>query len=283
MSQDAFDENRRYLVSIAYRMLGSSADAEDAVQETWIRWQAADDAAIAHPRAWLSKTLVRLCIDRRRSAQAHREIYPGTWLPEPVLTTAPVDLESIELGFLVLLERLNPLERAVLLLHEVFDYSHAEVATIVGVNEAASRQLLHRAKKHIADGRPRFAVDRQTHQRLLEAFASALSDGDVDSISNVLTEDAALYGDGGGKVRGAIRRPIVGRERVARCFVGLRTKATLPADLFAEVTNVNGWPALVGRSSAGVHFVLSIETEGERISAIRNMVNPDKLRLRHID
>lgn len=283
MSQDTFEKHRRYLRAIAYRMLGSSADAEDAIQDAWIRWQSADHQAVVNARAWLSKTLVRICIDRLTSARARREVYPGTWLPEPVLTQAPVDLDSIEVGFLVLLECLNPIERAVFLLKQVFEYSHAEVAEILGISEVASRQLLHRAKKRVAAGKPRFEVDRDTHRRLLEGFLNAVSSGKVESIASLLTEDATLYGDGGGKVRGAILRPVVGRDRVARFFAGLLAKTPLPPGLSVEVTDVNGWPAAVGRAPSGIHFVTTIETDGVSISTICNIVNPDKLCLRHFD
>ena len=192
------------------------------------------------------------------------------------MTASPVDLASIELGFLVLLERLNPVERAVFLLHQVFDYSHAEIAGILGTNETASRQVLHRAKQHVAAGRPRFESNRETHERLLQAFASAVSRGDVQSIASVLAEDAALYGDGGGKVRGAIMRPVFGRDRVARFFAGLGSKVT-SADLVVDMKDVNGWPALIGRTSGAVNFVITIETDGALIAAIRNIVNPEKL------
>jgi RNA polymerase sigma-70 factor (ECF subfamily) len=282
MEGDEFERHRRLLTGIAYRMLASSAEAEDAVQDAWLRWRSADAAAIMNARAWLSSTSVRICIDRLKSARARREIYPGTWLPEPVLTTTPLDLESIQLGFLVLLERLNPIERAVFLLHQVFDYSHAEIGEILDISETASRQVLHRAKKHVAADRPRFEASRETHERLLSAFLAAVSRGDVDAISSVLAEDVILYGDGGGKVRGAIRRPVVGRGRVARFFAGLIAKLPPSPGLDVEITDVNGWPALVGRSGGAVTFVLNIETDGAQIATIRNVLNPQKLLLRHV-
>ena len=150
MAGDEFERHRPFLMGIAYRMLASSAEAEDAVQDTWLRWQSGDTRSIADARAWLSTTIVRICIDRLKSARARRETYPGTWLPEPVLTTTPLDLESIRFGFLVLLERLDPRERPVFLLHQVFDYSHAEIGEMLELSEAASRQALHRAKEHVA-------------------------------------------------------------------------------------------------------------------------------------
>src|SRR5215510_12915926 len=179
MRGDEFEQHRRLLMGIAYRMLASSTEAEDAVQNAWLRWQSANPGAIVDARAWLSTTIVRICLDRLKSARARRETYPGTWLPEPVLTTTPFDVESIQLGFLVLLERLDPKERAVFLLHQVFDYSHAEIGEILEISEVDSRQVLHRAKKHVAADRPRFETSRDTHQRLLSAFVSAVARGDV--------------------------------------------------------------------------------------------------------
>ena len=218
MEDDEFERHRPMLMGIAYRMLASSAEAEDAVQDAWLRWRSADPAAIVDARAWLSTTIVRICIDRLKSARARRETYPGVWLPEPVLTTTPLDVESIQLGFLVLLERLNPKERAVFLLHQVFDYSHAEIGKILDISEAASRQLLHRAEKHVAASKPRFKTSRETHQRLLSAFVAAVSRGDVDAISSVLAEDVVLYGDNAGK--GARCHPPShrGPRKVARFF-----------------------------------------------------------------
>jgi RNA polymerase sigma-70 factor, ECF subfamily len=282
MKSDEFERHRPRLMGIAYRMLGSLAEAEDVVQDTWLRCQAAATAEIADARAWLSTAVVRLCIDRGRSAQSRRETYPGTWLPEPVLTTEPFDLESIRFGFLVLLERLDPTQRAVFLLHQVFDYSHAEIADIVGINEAASRQELHRAKKHIEANKPRFEANREAHQRLLSAFMAAAAQGNVEAISSVVAEDIVLYGDHGVKAPGVILVPILGRANVARFFA--KSVAKMPSDhgLEPQVTDVNGWPALVGRRGGDVAFVLSIETDGMQITTIRSVLNPQKLRLRHV-
>ncbi len=282
MEGDDFERHRPLLMAIAYRMLASSAEAEDAVQDAWLRWRSAEAAAIVDARAWLSTTIVRICIDRLKSARARGETYPGAWLPEPVLTTTPIDRESIQLGFLVLLERLDPKERAVFLLHQVFDYSHAEISEILGISEALSRQALHRAKEHVAANRPRFECSRETHERLLSAFLSAVSRGDVHAISSVLAEDVVLYGDHAEKVRGAILRPILGRERVARFFASQVAKLPSSHDLDVEVTDVNGWPAVVGRRGGAVTFVINIETDGEKIATIRSVLNPQKLLLRHV-
>jgi RNA polymerase sigma-70 factor (ECF subfamily) len=280
---DEFERHRPFLMSIAYRMLGSSAEAEDAVQDSWLRWQSADTAEIVDPRAWLSTTVVRLCIDRGKSARARRETYPGVWLPEPVLTTTPLDLESIRLGFLVLLERLDPTQRAVFLLHQVFDYSHAEIASILEVSEAASRQELHRAKKHLEANKPRFEPNREAHQRLLTAFMTAASQGDVAAISSVVAEDIVLYGDHGVKARGVILRPILGRANVARFFASQAAKMPAEHGLDLEVTDVNGWPALVARRGGVVAFVINIETDGTQITSIRSLLNPEKLMLRRVN
>lgn len=282
MESDEFERHRTILMGIAYRMLGSSAEAEDAVQDAWLRYRSADTAAIVNARAWLSTVIARICIDRLTSARAQRETYPGPWLPEPVLTTTPLDLESIQLGFLVLLERLDPKERAVFLLHQVFDHSHAEIAAMLDISEAASRQSLHRAKEHVAANKPRFQADRETHQRLLSAFMAAVSKGDVAAISSVMAEDVVLVGDHGEKRPGAILRSIVGPERVARFFASQIARSPSPPDFAVEVTDVNGWPALVGRRGGAVTFVINIETDGEKIVTIRSVLNPLKLHLPHV-
>src|SRR4051812_48290813 len=274
MEGDEFDRHRPLLMGIAYRMLASSAEAEDAVQDTWLRWQAGDTSVIGDPRAWLSTTIVRICLDRLKSARARREIYPGTWLPEPVLTTTPLDLESIRFGFLVLLERLDPRERAVFLLHQAFDYSHAEIAEMLTISEELSRQALHRAKKHVAANRPRFEASRETHHRLLSAFLAAVSAGDVAAISSGIAEDVVLYGEHAENTRGAILRPILGRDRVARFFVGQAAKLPRSPEFQVEISDVNGWPAIIARSPGSVHFVINVETEGEQIVTIRSVLNP---------
>jgi RNA polymerase sigma-70 factor (ECF subfamily) len=282
MASEEFERHRPWLMALAYRMLGSSAEAEDAVQDAWLRWQSAKPDEIVDPRAWLSTTVARLCIDRGKSAQARRETYPGIWLPEPVLTTTPIDLESIRLGFLVLLERLDPTQRAVLLLHQVFDYSHAEIGAILEISEESSRQELHRAKKHVEANRPRFEPNREAHERLLSAFMAAVSQGNLDAILSVVAEDVVLYGDHGQKAPGVILRPIVGPANVARFFAAQAAKMPAAHGLDIEVTDVNGWPAIVGRRGGAVAFVLNIETDGAKITSIRSVMNPQKLQLRHV-
>jgi RNA polymerase sigma-70 factor, ECF subfamily len=271
-----FEAHRPLLFSIAYRMLGSKAEAEDMVQEAFLRWQSAPRAEVESERAYLSTVVTRLCLDQLKSARAQRETYIGPWLPEPMRTEEPVDHESISLAFLVLLESLTPVERAVYLLHEVFDYSHAEVAAIVDKDEVACRQLFHRAKAHVTERRPRFAASREDHQRLLTQFLTAVTAGDLDGMRSMLAADATAWSDGGGKAAAA-RNPIHGADDIARFFAGLAKK--MAPDMVPEVAEVNGWPALILRAPDGSAVnVLTIETDGERIYNIHSVANPDKLR-----
>ncbi len=274
-THEAFEEHRPTLQAMAYRMLGSAAEAEDVVQEAWLRWQAASHEAVRSVKAYLSTVVTRLCLDRLKSARATRELYVGPWLPEPIRTDTPVDPETISLAFLVLLESLSPVERAVYLLHEVFGYSHSEVAEMVGKEEAACRQILHRAREHIHARRPRFAPSKAQHERLLTGFLSACFSGDLAGLKQLLAEDVTLWTDGGGKSKGAARNPVHGADSVARLYLGLMKKNQL--ELVPEITEVNGWPALVLRVNGAVFNVFTIETDGERIHAIRSILNPDKL------
>jgi RNA polymerase sigma-70 factor, ECF subfamily len=278
-----FEALRPHLMGVAYRLLGSSADAEDAVQDAWLRWEPIDEATIREPKAWLSTVLGRLCLDRLTSARARRQVYPGEWLPEPVASEQPLDVESISLGFLVLLERLSPVERIAFVLHQVFDYSHAEIGEALGMNAAAVRQAFHRAKQHVVDNRPRFTVSAEAHERLLRGFIAALSAGDVAGMKRLLVDDAVLTADSGGKVHGAAQRPIRGADKIARFLAGLLRKFPVLVDYEFAVRTINGWPALVGCAPGGVQLVITIETDGERIIAIRNVINPDKLSLARID
>jgi RNA polymerase sigma-70 factor (ECF subfamily) len=232
----------------------------------------------------LSVAVVRLCLDSQKSARSRHETYVGTRLPEPVATPQPRDRESISLAFLVLLEALSPLERAIYLLHQVFEYSHTEVAEALGMSAAAVRQSFHRAKAHVADNRPRFAPSEEDHVRLLLGFGAALADGNVAAFKNVLAEDAVLWADGGGKVRGAALRPVHGGDNVARFFAGLVAKTSIQrGELTMDVQRVNGWPALVARVRGVVIAVITIETDGERVVAVRNVVNPEKLALAEVN
>jgi RNA polymerase sigma-70 factor (ECF subfamily) len=274
---DALQSNRALLFSIAYRMLGSAAEAEDVLQDSWLRWQATDRGAVASEKAWLSTLVTRLCLDRLKSARVQREEYVGPWLPEPIKTEERVDPDTISMAFLVVLERLTPVERAAYLLHEVFDYSHAEVAAMLDKKEAACRQIYHRAKARMREGRPRFSPSRAEHERLLRTFAGAMMNGDLEALEQTLAKDATLWADSGGKVPLAARRPLHGSQAIARFFTGLLRKFPPGPDQSFEVLDINGLPALVGRRNGVATFVLSVETDGKQIVAIRNVVNPEKI------
>ncbi len=273
---ESFAALRPLLFAIAYRMLGTAAEADDVLQDAWLRWDKANPELIESHKAWLTTVVTRLCLDRLKSARATREHYVGPWLPEPVKTEERSDPDSMSIAFLVLLERLTPLERAAYLLHEVFDYSHAEVATVLDREEAACRQLFHRAQSHIREGRPRFTPTRDDHERLLHSFVDALSSGNLDKLEATLASDATLWSDGGGRVHAA-RRPLHGAKPIARLFFNVATRFWLGRDQTFEVVEVNGWPALVGHLDGVTNIVISIETDGEHITAIRNILNPEKL------
>lgn len=275
-SAAAFEEHRKYLFGIAYRMLGSAADAEDMVQETFMRWRAAEPAAVQSPRAFLSTVITRICLDRLKEAHTKRVDYVGPWLPEPILTEgdAVEAAESISLAFLVLLESLTPLERAVHLLHDVFDYSHEEIANIIGRDAATCRKILERARKDIVARRPRYAPSREAHREMVTRFATAVVTGDASALERLLAEDAVSIGDGGGKAAAA-RRPLEGRAAVVKLYAGL--SRVYPPETRMEVREVNGWPALVVHIADKTAGVVQLETDGTQIFAIRSTLNPDKL------
>ena len=265
--------HRRRLFAIAYRMLGSTAEAEDVVQDAWLRWQAATD--VKTPEAWLTTTVTRLCLDRIKSARAQREVYVGPWLPEPMTTSREeIDPESISVAFLLLVERLTPIERAVYLLHRIFDYSHGEIAAMLQLSDAAVRQSLHRATEHVAAARPRFAPDKDRHAALLSAFAMACQAGDLQTLKSLLAQDAKAYSDGGGKVRAALNI-VEGCDDVARLFVGLSRKS--PAPGLPELRELNGLPSLILWQDGRAAMTISIETDGVQIFAVHIVLNPDKL------
>jgi RNA polymerase sigma-70 factor (TIGR02957 family) len=286
---EVFERSRPRLEAIAYRLLGSATDAEDAVQDTFLRWQGADRARVETPEAWLTTVLTRLCLNHLTSARARREAYVGAWLPEPVLADdsmlGPVDTveqrESVSMAVLALLERLSPAERAVYVLREAFGYAHAEIAEMVDVTEASSQQLYHRAKQHLATGRARVDVDRTTARRVVEEFLTAAASGSTQRLVELLTSDATSVGDGGGKVA-ARTTPIVGGLAVARFLRGLfrdsearRQQVGGAPQFFADV--VNGEPALVVVVDGRVGGVLCLELTSDGIAAVRSQVNPDKL------
>ena len=282
---EGFEAHRPQLFGIAYRMLGSAADAEDVVQDAYLKWQSAPRDDVRSERAFLSTMVTRLCLDQLASARVRREKYVGPWLPEPVRTgfgaqpeaptaKAPPDLESISLAFLVLLQNLTPLERAVYLLHEVFDYSHSEIAQILQREEASCRQLLHRAKSSVSAGRPRFAADKQAHQKLLGNFMMAVGGGDLEGLKKLLAHDVTAWSDGGGKASAATQA-VRGVDHVARFYHGIGQK--MPRDASLAVEEINGWPTFVIRRNGEIESVIDLETDGQLIYGIRSVRNPDKL------
>ena len=278
-----FERHRSLLFSIAYRMLGSVADAEDVVQETYLRWRDVTEEEVRSPRSYLSAMVTRLSINRLRSAQARREEYVGPWLPEPLLsnrvegiTTDPAELdESLSMAFLVLLESLNPVERAVFLLREVFDYDYEEISRIVGKSEANCRQIAHRARQSVAARRPRFERSPEQEERLTERFVEACMSGDMEGLISLLSEDITLWSDGGGKVAAA-PYPIHGPERVARFLLGVLR--TVPPGFSARPVRVNGGPGVVGYVDGHPTGVVALDVADERLRSVHIVVNPDKLR-----
>lgn len=281
----AFEEHRPLMFGIAYRMLGSAMEAEDVVQDAWLRWRTAERATIDSPKAYLTTIVTRLCLDQLKSARVQRETYIGPWLPEPVATganAAPLaaptaelgSYESISMAFLVILESLSPVERAVFLLREVFEYDYAEIARIVKHEEAACRQSFSRARKHIAARRPRYAPSPQDHRKVVDRFLAAVEAGDVGGLVEVMAEDVVWWSDGGGKVSAA-RHPIHGRDHVLRLLVGLARLR--PSGTTHKLVEVNGRSALVIYVDGAIYAVFNFDTDGERIRAVHAVVNPDKL------
>ncbi|GAA3500400.1 RNA polymerase sigma-70 factor [Streptomyces prasinosporus] len=284
--QQVFHEHRRLLFSVAYRLLGSAADAEDAVQDAWIKWSAADRSQVADPKAYLTRIVSNEALERLRSARHKRETYVGPWLPEPILTggdaaEAVADAESVSMALLVVLETLSPLERAVFVLKEVFAFSHAEIAGMVERSEAAVRQAAHRAREHVRARRPRFTADRSRQREATERFLAATSGGDVNALMELLSPDVTLWTDGGGKVRQALR-PVVGASTVAAWFAALGTvtyQGVEPADMKAELVEINGGPGIVFSAPGRVVATLTFDFDAEgRVTTLHNVANPDKLR-----
>jgi RNA polymerase sigma-70 factor (ECF subfamily) len=284
---EAFEDQRLLLFSIAYRMLGSVAEAEDVVQEAFLRYQRALEASaeIDSPKAYLSAVTTRLAIDQLRSARVRRESYVGEWLPEPLLTdeTAPdgarqaEEADSLSLAFLLLLERLSPVERAVFLLHDVFDYGYDEIAGIVGKSEDNCRQLATRARRHVAEHKPRFEASRQQRDELADRFFAAVGDGDFEGLVELLAADVVVYGDGGGGAP-SWRRPIVGPDRVARLMMGVRRQAR-ELELNARRAEINGQPGLlIFDRDGGLVNVMTLDIADGLVQTVRSIINPDKLR-----
>lgn len=277
-----FSEHRSALFSIAYRMLGTINDAEDVLQDAFIRWQQASREEIRSPRAFLVTIVSRLCIDRLQSARSQREEYIGQWLPEPIVTDAASDPtsamwagESISMAFLVLLERLNPIERAVFLLREVFDYEYAEISEAVGRTEANCRQILRRAKEHVQAARPRFTPSARKQTELLAQFVQAATNGDLDGLVALLASDAELHTDGGGKAP-ALPNLVRGASRIARAILGGMAKFA-PETFATRFVEVNGQPGFVGYFDGKPAIALLLHVSDDNVQKIFAISNPAKL------
>lgn len=284
---DLFQSHRPALFAVAYRMLGSATDAEDMVQDAWLRFSAAQPADVRSAKAYLTTIVTRLCLDRLKSARATREEYVGPWLPEPVVTSDPrgperalAQSESVTLAFMVLLETLSPEERAVFLLREVFDYEYEEIAGMLELTAANCRQLFHRAKGRIVERKPRFRATVDEKRALVERFVHAFGAGDETELTQVLAADVGFWSDGGGKVLAA-RRPVFGREQVVNMLVGFRRSAPangIPLEsVTLDIAEVNGEAALVLRVAGRLDGVYVMTVEDGAIAAIRVVRNPDKL------
>ncbi|KQY29308.1 RNA polymerase subunit sigma [Caulobacter sp. Root1455] len=272
-----FEDRRGAMTGLAYRMLGSRADAEDVVQDAWIRWRDVDADEVANPAGFLNKVVTRLCLDRLKSARARREVYVGEWLPEPVVDEDHERLgEDLSVAFLLALERLTPLERAAFLLHDVFDAPFAEVAKTLGRTEAACRQLAARAREHVKAGKPRYRPSAEEEQRLTGAFLAAAMTGDETALRGVLARDVVMHSDGGGLAK-ATMNPVFGLEKAVRLMLGIKKKWPAPDDTVARLARINGAPGIVF-SHAGVVFqTMGLEIVDGRIAAVYTMRNPEKL------
>ncbi|MEO8183386.1 MAG: sigma-70 family RNA polymerase sigma factor [Deltaproteobacteria bacterium] len=296
-AESTFEPHRPYLRGLAYRMLGSVSDAEDVVQDAFLRWSASDRERVTEPRAFLTRIVTRLCLDLLGSARVRREQYVGTWLPEPILPepilrepvlSEPLLAEprapdahaelaaDLSVALLLTLERLSALERAAFLLHDVFDADYAELAETLSRSESACRQLVARAREHVRAERPRYQTSDAAVERLAAAFHSAMLSGDVASFAACLAEDAVLYSDGGGRLAAALK-PIYGREKILRFVAGIMAKRGLPAPANLRRTTLNGLPGFLLRMPEGVETI-ALEIDGDSIAAIYTVRNPDKLR-----
>jgi RNA polymerase sigma-70 factor (ECF subfamily) len=279
-SAATFQEHRGRLFGLAYRMLGSRADAEDIVQETYVRWHQAQQDGIENPEAWLVTTASRLSIDRLRRLKTEREAYVGPWLPEPIVTDAPPDRDldlaaDLSVAFLTLLERLAPEERVAFLLHDVFDVGYREIASVLEKREAACRQIVHRARERIRGERKRFEAPEPVKATLLQKFMAALEARNEQALLALFAPDATWTADGGGKVAAA-KAPIVGAERIATLVIGLREKFW-SGDRVMQISTINGETGLCIVDGGHIVATMSIATDGERIHAVYAVVNPEKL------
>jgi RNA polymerase sigma-70 factor (TIGR02957 family) len=283
--EQTFSEYRKLLFAIAYRLLGSAADAEDVVQDAWFKWSGADRSRVSDPKAYLARIVSNLAVERLRSTRRQRETYVGPWLPEPILTQADAaedvaTAESVSLAMLVVLETLSPLERAVFVLKEVFDFSYPEIAEAVDRSEPAVRQAAHRARNHVQARRPRFETDRAKKRAVTERFFAASIGGDINELMDLLAPEVTLWTDGGGKVRQAMR-PIIGAPNVARWLAGTVQRpyeGVEIADMTAEVVDINGGPGIVIRGAGRIIATLTVDLDANgKIETIHNVANPDKL------
>ncbi|KRD43909.1 RNA polymerase subunit sigma-24 [Cellulomonas sp. Root930] len=285
LDEDPFVVHRNLLFTVAYQLLGSAGDAEDVLQESWLRWSSVDRSEIRDPRAYLVRVVTRQSLNHLRTVARRREDYVGEWLPEPLLTSPDVAddvelAESLSMAMLTVLETLGPAERVVFVLHEVFDVPYDEIAETVGKTPAAVRQIAHRAKGHVSARRPRVRVVRSEHEDVVERLVTALNTGDLAGLMDVLAPDVVAVADGGGKARGAATRPIVGADKLARYLVGGMAKAG--AGLRAAATWVNGQPAIRMELDGHLLGVASITVADGRVTHVYSIANPDKLtRLDH--
>ncbi|GIH62131.1 RNA polymerase sigma-70 factor [Microbispora siamensis] len=292
MTIEVFTAHRSLLAGVAYRILGSAADAEDVVQEAWLRWAEVDAASVADPKAYLVRVTTNLAIDRLRRVRARREAYVGPWLPEPVVTApdsgeSAERADSVELALLVVLETLSPLERAVFVLREAFGFSHAEIAEILGRGEPAVRQLARRARDHVRERRPRFDVDRRERRRITERFVAACAEGDIEGLTALLAADVRMVGDGGGKARAPLRE-LAGAVPVARFLIAIasvegrrRFLASIGAppgkEMDLEIAEVNGGPAIVARLDGRPVTVVSLVITDGLVDTVYLIANPEKM------
>lgn len=275
---DPFEPLRPRLVRLAYRMLGSMAEAEDIVQEAWLRWHGTDRSAVRDPAAYLSRTVTRLCLDHLKSARVKRETYIGPWLPEPVLETEPDEgEEDLSLTLMMALERLSPLERAAFLLHDVFGVSFEDIAATLDRNPAACRQLAARARRNVRAARPRFPVPRDEGRRMAEAFLAASRSGDLQGLQALLAENVVAYADGGGIKRAALN-PLAGFRRVSGFLLGVARKANYAKPRLLHMGMINGLPGFVTVEPGEVLQTTALQIEDGRITAIYVVRNPEKLR-----
>jgi RNA polymerase sigma-70 factor (TIGR02957 family) len=284
--QQMFDRHRTLLFSVAYRLLGSAADAEDVVQDAWFKWSADDRSQVADAKSYLIRIVSNLSMERLRATRRQREVYVGPWLPEPILTESDaaddvVTAESVSMAMLVVLETLSPIERAVFVLKEVFDFSYVEIAEALDRSEVAVRQAGHRAREHVRARRPRYETDREKKRQVTERFFAAAAGGDISHLMELLAPEVTLRTDGGGKVRQAMR-PIIGAPRVIRWLAGNIKRpyeGVDVADMTADVVEINGGPGIVMCGAGRVIATITVDLDADgRIASIHSVANPDKLR-----